>query len=240
MNEKEIIEYIEMVEIKKPYLERTIKSYILRNNNLNDAQRRIVMEAYPKYGVPFKEEQIDPKTLFNNDNPVVIEIGFGMGTSTIEIAEKRPDLNFLALEVYLPGITNLLNLANQSGVENLKVLRFNAVEVLESMIKDESVAGFHIFFPDPWPKKKHFKRRIIQEPFVRLLSQKLEKGGYIYAVTDWVPYAEWMVEELNKVETIKNKYELYSPKVSWRPLTKFEKKGLDKDYIINELWYEKY
>ena len=220
--------------------ERQIKSYVLRSNKIDDKERA-VFDAYgDKYMVFFEEgKKMDLHALFGNDNPVVIEIGFGMGDSTLKIAAIKPDVNYLCLEVYIPGVVKLLKGVGDLGLENVRIMRFNAVDVLEKSIEPGTVDGFHIFFPDPWPKKKHHKRRLIQPPFVSLLSSRLRKGGYIYCVTDWEEYAEQMLEVLSGEETLSNPYEGYAPPVAWRPTTKFEKKGLDKDYVINEVWFER-
>ena len=220
--------------------ERQIKSYVLRSNKI-DEKEKAVFDAYgDQYMVFFEDDaKIDLHELFGNDNPVVVEIGFGMGDSTLKIAAIKPDVNYLCLEVYIPGVVKLLKGVGDLGLENVKIMRFNAVDVLEKSIEPGSVDGFHIFFPDPWQKKKHHKRRLIQPPFVSLLSSRLKKGGYIYCVTDWEEYAEQMLEVLSGEETLQNKYDGYAEPVSWRPTTKFEKKGLDKEHVIHEVWFER-
>ncbi len=239
MNDEELLEKLKIVEVRTGR-DRTIKSYVLRNNLLSDEQRAIVLDTFPKYGVFFdKEKKLSSKYLFDNENPLIIEIGFGMGASTQIVAQDNPDTNYLGLEVYLEGVVRLLRDINRRELNNLKVMRFNAVDVLENMVDDNSLDGFHIFFPDPWPKKKHHKRRLIQPPFVNLLARKLKKGGYIYLATDWQEYADSMLEVLSGEPLLKNRYDGFATAQEWRPMTKFEKKGLDKDYKINEVLFEK-
>ena len=194
MTEEQILEAIGKVEVREG-IQRTIKSYALRSNVMDDAQRRIVLDNYERYCTTFSEGLIDPRTLFKDPaKPVIVEIGFGMGSSTQVIAKERDGFNYLCLEVYLVGFVKLLRDVSKLELDNIRLMRFNAVDVLQRMIADSSVQGFHIFFPDPWPKKKHHKRRLIQPDFVSLLSRKLVKGGYIYMVTDWREYAEWSME----------------------------------------------
>lgn len=239
MEKEEIYKHINEIEVRQGFM-RGIKSYVIRNNVLDDNQKKSVEVYYPEYGVVFKDEFITPGSLFKDPTkPVIIEIGFGMGTSTEIIARERKDYNYLCLEVYLQGFVRLLKAVGEEKMDNIKLMRFNAVDVLEHMIPDNSIEGFHIFFPDPWPKKKHHKRRLIQKDFVNLLARKLKKGGYLYLVTDWEEYAEWMIDILSQDELIENAYQGYAEPISWRPRTKFEQKGLDKDYKINELWFVK-
>ena len=239
MEKEEIYKNINDIEIRQGIM-RGIKSYVIRNNVLDDNQKKSVEAYFPDYAVNFKDEFVTPGSLFSDPNkPVIIEIGFGMGTSTEIIARERKDYNYLCLEVYLQGFVRLLKAVGEEKMDNIKLMRFNAVDVLEHMIPDSSIDGFHIFFPDPWPKKKHHKRRLIQKDFVNLLSRKLKKGGYIYLVTDWEEYAEWMLDILSQESLIENAYDSYAEPRSWRPRTKFEQKGLDKAYKINELWFVK-
>lgn len=218
--------------------QRQIKSYVLRSNVLSDKDRA-VFDMYGDAYMAFYEDGriLDFRSLFGNDNPTVVEIGFGMGDSTLKIASERRDVNFLCLEVYLPGVTRLLRMVGEAGLQNVRIMRFNAVDVLENAVAEGSVHGFHIFFPDPWPKKKHHKRRLIQGDFVHLMSLRLEKGGYIYAVTDWQEYADQMLSVMDAESLLENPYGGFAKEISWRPTTKFERKGLDKDYSISEVWF---
>ena len=163
----------------------------------------------------------------------------GRGTSTERIARERSEYNYLGIEVFLSGFSKLMDSVGKQGLENVRLMRFDAVQVLNSMIEDGSVAGFHIFFPDPWPKKRQQKRRLIQVPLARLMAQKLQKGGYIYCVTDWEEYAFQMLDVFSQVEDLVNPYGGFAPPREWRPTTKFEQKGLAQDNPINEVWVEK-
>ena len=217
-----------------------IKSFVLRGQKLKDFQIKALKEHFYDYAVVYEEgKKLDFASVFGNTNPVVIEIGFGMGESTLRIAKEHPDVNYLGIEVFLYGFSKLLANASKEGLKNLKVMRFDAVQVLQDMVADGSVSGFHVFFPDPWPKKRHHKKRLIQKPFAELLTAKLKEGGYIYCVTDWEDYAKQMLEVLGSVEGLCNPYGGFAPPGSWRPETGFERKGLEKDYAINEVWVEK-
>lgn len=220
--------------------ERQIKSYVLRNNTLEESQKEIIREYGDRYLLFFDENRrIDVEKVYGNNKPLIIEIGFGMGEGTVSIAKNRNGYNYLALDVYLSGVVKLLKNVGTENLENVRIMRFNAPDVLEHMIEDGSVEGFHIFFPDPWPKKRHHKRRLIQKPLVDLLAKKLKRGGYVYLATDWKEYADWMLEILSSSVELENPYDDFADPVSWRPMTKFEQKGLDKDYKISELWFVK-
>ena len=186
--------------------ERTIKSYVLRSNVLDEKGEKTIEES-SRYLTYYEEGcTLNSSTLFANDKPFIIEIGFGMGTATVEIAKNRSDANFLGLEVYLDGVVKILKRIKEMDLSNLKVMRFNAVDVLNNLVEDESIDGFHIFFPDPWMKKKHHKRRLMQPSFINLLVSKLKKGGYIYFVTDWVEYADEVLSYFSQNESLYNPY----------------------------------
>ena len=238
MDQKEILENIGKIEIREGR-ERTIKSYVLRNNILEDKEKDAVVKYMPHYGLFFKDEMLDYSAIFSNDNPTIIEIGFGNGETTAKMALIKPENNYIGLEVYLKGFVQLLKTLGENDIDNVRIMRFNAVDVLEHMIPDESVEGFHIFFPDPWPKKKHHKRRIMNPSFLHLLATKLKKGGYIYMVTDWQEYADEVLELVKDEPLLMNPFYTFAPPVTWRPLTKFDQKGMDKDYVINEIWFER-
>ena len=219
---------------------REIKSFVLRGQKLKDFQIQALKEHFHDYAIVYDENKpMDFEAIFGNRNPVVIEIGVGMGESTLKIARENPDVNYLGIEVFLYGFSKLLANAAKENLKNLKLMRFDAVQVLRDMVPDNSVDGFHIFFPDPWPKKRHHKKRLIQVPFATLLASKLKKGGYIYCVTDWEDYAGQMLQVMDNVEGLVNPYGGYAPERPWRPETGFERKGLEKDYVINEVWVEK-
>ena len=239
MTEKEILDELGRIEVRTG-AERTIKSYVLRSNTLDEGQRRLVCDQYENYCVGFHDGFIDPHSLFKDPSKeVIVEIGFGMGTSTQVIAQERDGYNYLCLEVYLQGFVKLLRDVSAKGLENIKLMRFNAVDVLERMIPPSSIAGFHIFFPDPWQKKRHHKRRLMNPAFLSLLSRKLMKGGYIYMVTDWEEYAEEVLEISSQEQLLVNPFGGFAPPVTWRPMTKFEQKGMEKEYSISEIWLER-
>ncbi len=203
------------------------------------AQRRDYETLSAKWCVPYCEEPLDYAKIFGNNNPVTVEIGFGMGKATAIIASENPDKNYIGLEVHTPGVGKLLGDIRDMSLTNLRIVEHDAMDVLKNMIPDSSVDAFHIFFPDPWPKKKHFKRRLVQRPRTDLIASKLKKNGYLYMVTDWLPYAEFAMEELCATEGLKNRYEGFAPHQEWRPETKFERKGMNAARPISELMFER-
>lgn len=218
---------------------RRIKSYVLRAGRMSDAQKRSYENLKDDFCIPFSETMLKPETLFGNKHPLTIEIGFGMGIATAMIAEANPEKNYLGLEVHRPGIGRLLWEIEQRKIHNIRIIEHDAVEVLEKMIAADSVEAFHIFFPDPWPKKRHHKRRLVKRPFTDLLAQKLIPGGYIYFVTDWADYGDWALEELTATAGMCNEYEGFAPRQEWRPETKFESKGIAKQHEVRELLFRK-
>lgn len=228
-----------MGELTKDAVLRTVHTFVLRAGRMTDAQRKAYETLSPRWCIPFNEFPLNYIDVFDNVNPVTVEIGFGMGKATAIIAQNNPDKNYIGLEVHRPGVGRLLNEIESKNLNNLYIIEHDAIEVLEKMIPDESVSAFHIFFPDPWPKKKHHKRRLVQRPRTEILAKKLAPGGYIYMATDWEPYAEFALEELTLTEGLKNKYDGYAPHQEWRPETKFENKGLKADRNICELFFEK-
>ena len=238
-------EVLEEVENKKESLSpeesmrRRIHTFQIRAGHFTNSEKKDYEELLPVWGLDYKREKLDWEKVFGNKNPVVIEIGFGMGKATAIIAQNNPDINYLGLEVHKPGIGKLLGEIREKGLKNLRIIEHDALEVLENMIEDESVSAFHIFFPDPWQKKRHFKRRLIQRPRTDLITSKIQKGGYFYFVTDWLPYAEFGIEQLNRTPGLKNKYERYAPRQEWRPETRLEQKGLDANRVINEMMFIK-
>jgi tRNA (guanine-N7-)-methyltransferase len=185
------------------------------------------------------EAPLSCAALFGNNNPLVVEIGFGMGIATATIAEANPAVNYLGIEVHKPGIGKLLWEIEQRRLANIRIIEHDAVETLALMIAPDSVAGFHVFFPDPWQKKRHHKRRLITRPFTNLLASRLVPGGYFYMVTDWVDYGDWALTELSDTLGLTNAYTDFASPQAWRPETKFEKKGLNKQHQIRELYFTK-
>jgi tRNA (guanine-N7-)-methyltransferase len=206
---------------------------------MSEHQRRAYEELYPRYGIEPGDGSLDFQALFA-DNPgargIVVEIGFGMGEVTLEMATAFPDLNFLGIEVHKPGVGKLLSRIRERELRNLRVLRQDAVPVFENRIPSNALHGIHIFFPDPWPKKRHHKRRLLKVEHLKLFAQRLEPGGYLYAVTDWREYAEQILESSKKVTLLSNPYGGFAPRQDFRPQTSFERKGIEQGHQIFELY----
>ena len=215
---------------------RPVRTFVIRAGRLTTSERKSYDELHHVWCIPYEHKTLNYTEIFNNTNPVIMEIGFGMGHATSIIAENNPDINYIGSEVHVPGVGRLLGDIKTKLLKNLYIIEHDALEILETMIPDNSLAGFHIFFPDPWPKKKHHKRRMLQRPRTDLLAKKLAPGGYLYFATDWQEYAESALEELKMTEGLANKYEGYAPHQEWRPRTKFEQKGLDAGRDIYELF----
>ena len=218
---------------------RHIRSFVLRQGHLSAAQKRAVDELMPRYGIPYAPAPLDLGNAFGRSAPKILEIGFGMGTATAEIAQTHPGNDYLALEVHTPGVGNLLKLIDEQQISNIRIIQHDAVEVLRDMIADGSLDGVHIFFPDPWHKARHNKRRLIQTPFVAQLVQKLKPGGYIHAATDWQDYAEQMLAVFSAEPQLQNTAADYAPRPDYRPLTKFEQRGLRLGHGVWDLVFRK-
>lgn len=204
------------------------------------AQRRSYETFFSRYTIPFEEKKLDFSLVFGNDNRAIVEIGFGMGIATARIAEAEGSSNYLGIEVHKPGIGKLLWEIERRNIGNIRVIEHDAVEAVEKMLGDSSTDGFHIFFPDPWPKKRHHKRRLIQKPFTSTLAAKLKPGGYVYMTTDWAEYGDWALAELSATPGLTNAYAPgFAEPQPWRPKTKFEEKGLLKNREIRELFFRK-
>ena len=224
---------------KENIIRREVKTYVLRIGRMTDAQERSYNELSPVWCIPFENKKLNFVDIFGNTNPIIIEIGFGMGDVTAKLAQENPNINYIGIEVHKPGVGKLLSEIKKRDLKNLYIIEHDALEVLEQMIGDNSVNGFHIFFPDPWPKKRHHKRRLLQRPRTNLLAQKLAPEGYLYFVTDWFEYAEFALEELNQTENLVNKYDGFAEPQEWRGQTKFERKGLNADRSITEIFFVK-
>lgn len=218
---------------------RVIKTYVLRAGRMTAAQQRDYEELSQIWCIPYEQKRLNYVEIFGNTNPVTIEIGFGMGVATAEIAQANPEINYIGIEVHTPGVGRLLGEIKKRNLRNLFIIQHDALDVLEDMITDESVSAFHIFFPDPWPKKKHQKRRLVKRPNTDLFAKKLTSGGYVYMATDWFEYAEFALEELKNTPLLQNKYEGFAEHQTWRPETKFERKGVDAERVISELFFVK-
>ena len=211
-----------------------IRSFVLRNGKISYAQKRSYEKLFPFFGIT-GNNPVTSESLFGSDKPLVIEIGFGMGRATAEIAYNNPDINYIGIEVHKPGIGRLLWDIERLGIKNIRIAEEDARVFLTERINDNSVSAFHIFFPDPWPKKKHNKRRLLARPFTDLLAVKLLSGGYIYAISDWEDYADEALKVFTETPGLKNKYNGYADRQDWRPITEFEKKGLQKNHVIREM-----
>ena len=218
---------------------RTVKSFVLRQGRVSNAQQRAWDTLYPRFGIQFSEQPLVPRALFGRSAPLVLEIGSGMGETTAAIAKAHPDTDYIAVEVHLPGVGSLLKLADEGNLANLRVIRHDAVDVLEKMVPSGSLAGLHIFFPDPWPKKRHHKRRLIQSAFVALAASRLVPGGYIHLATDWEPYAEHMLEVLAAESSLQNTAGAYATRPAYRPQTKFEARGLKLGHGVRDLVFRR-
>ena len=212
----------------------TVRSYSIRGSRITVAQRQAKTALQMVHGIEFKQEIIDLKAIFPKANKVIMEIGFGMGEATAIIAKNHPDNAYIAVDVHPPGIGKLLSRIDEDKLSNVKVIEDDVHVVLQHMIADNCLDGIHLFFPDPWPKKKHHKRRIVNDGFLQLIHPKLKKGGFIHIATDWVPYA-------TSIQEVFSNSDLFAggviPKPEWRPVTRFEDQGIDKDHAVNDMYY---
>jgi len=218
---------------------RSVRSFVLRQGRVSNAQQRAWDTLFPRFGIPYTEAPLDAASVFGRSAPLILEIGSGMGETSVAIAKAHPENNYIAVEVHLPGVGSLLKSIDEAGLANLRVIRHDAVDVLEKMIPAGSLAGLHVFFPDPWPKKRHNKRRIIQPPLVALAASKLAPGGYIHLATDWQAYAEHMLEVLAAETLLENTAEAYAPRPAYRPETKFESRGLRLGHGVWDLVFRR-
>lgn len=220
---------------------RQVKSFVLREGRLTKGQEKALNDFWPTLGIDYKPETLDLDAAFERAAPVVLEIGFGMGSSLVEMAKNEADKNFIGIEVHKPGVGACLNTAEEQGVSNIRLFEHDAVEVLKNMIPAHSLARVQLFFPDPWHKKRHHKRRIVQPEFVQLLAEKLMPGGVFHMATDWENYAEHMLDVMQAATGFKNQSENndYVPRPDHRPLTKFEQRGHRLGHGVWDLMFEK-
>jgi tRNA (guanine-N7-)-methyltransferase len=218
---------------------RTIRSYVMRAGRTTEGQARALAELGPRFVLPYTAQPMDFAAAFGRQAPVVLEIGFGMGDATAKIAQALPDTDFIGCEVHGPGVGSLLRHVGEMALSNVRVIRHDAVEVMENMIAPASLAGVHVFFPDPWHKKKHNKRRLIQTPLVAKLTSRLAPGGYLHCATDWEPYAHQMLAVLGAEPELINTADGYAHKPDYRPLTKFENRGLRLGHGVWDLVFRK-
>jgi tRNA (guanine-N7-)-methyltransferase len=216
---------------------RHLRSFVLRQGRVTPAQQRACDTLLPRFGIPFASQQLDLVQAFGRSAPKILEIGFGMGDSTAAIALAHPENDYLAIEVHTPGVGNLLKLIDAQQISNIRIIRHDAVEVLRDMLATATLDGVHIFFPDPWHKARHKKRRLIQAPFIAHLLQKLKPGGYIHVATDWQDYAEQILAVLSAEPLLENTAADYAARPDYRPLTKFEQRGIRLGHGVWDLLF---
>ena len=220
---------------------RKVRSFVLRTGRLSEYQRQIMNDNWRVYGLDHQTEPFDFTKIYGNQHPVIMEIGFGMGKSLVEMAEQNPDKNYLGIEVHTPGVGACLAYALERNVKNLRVICHDATEILRDCIADHSLGGLQLFFPDPWHKAKHHKRRIVQAPFVESVIRKLQPNGFIHFATDWENYAEQMLLVLQSAVGLRNVSATndYIPRPDFRPLTKFEQRGHKLGHGVWDLYFIK-
>ena len=219
--------------------ERPLRSFVVRAGRMGPGQARALAELGPRFLVPFQAAPLDRLAVFGRSAPLLVEIGFGMGAATATLAAAAPETDLLGIEVHPPGVGALLKLIGELGLANVRIVRHDAVEVLERMVVPGTLAGINLFFPDPWHKKKHWKRRLVQAPFVRLLASRLAPGGRLHCATDWQEYAEQMLALLSAEPSLANAADGFAPRPPSRPLTKFERRGLARGHGVWDLVFEK-
>ena len=216
-----------------------IRSFVLRQGRVSNAQNRYRDEMLPRVGIPYANAVVDLDAVFGRHAPRILEIGFGMGETTAGIAQAMPERDFIAIEVHTPGVGSLCKQIAEQGIGNIRIVQHDAVEVLRDMVAPDALAGAHVFFPDPWPKKRHHKRRLIKPDFVALLASRLAPGGYFHCATDWEEYAGQMLEVLGGEPTLANTAEGFAPRPDYRPLTKFEQRGLRLGHGVWDVVFRK-
>ncbi|NBX00503.1 MAG: tRNA (guanosine(46)-N7)-methyltransferase TrmB [Methylophilaceae bacterium] len=224
------------IEVEEDLTQRRIRSFVLRQGRLTKGQEKALADHWPSFGIDYSPEPLNlPKTFGRQESLKILEIGFGMGETTATIAHSMPEIDFLGVEVHTPGVGGLLKLIGEKSLSNVRIIQHDVVDVLNHMISDASLDGVHIFFPDPWHKKRHHKRRLIQAGFVKLLCSKLKSGGYLHVATDWQEYAEWVLDILKVEPLLTNSANDYAPKPAYRPLTKFENRGIKLGHGVWDL-----
>ncbi|MFP4374688.1 MAG: tRNA (guanosine(46)-N7)-methyltransferase TrmB [Spirochaetaceae bacterium] len=217
-----------------------VRTYVIRNTNMSPQRREAYRRLAPRYCIPYSPSFRDVRHDFERpEAPLILEIGFGMGYATVELARRHPEVNYLGIEVHKPGVARVLRQIEKREIANLRLVHHDAIEVIRDMIGDETFEGCHIFFPDPWPKKRHHKRRLVQPAFPPFLARVLRAGAYVYLVTDWEDYAHQMLAVFEGAGEFENRYEGFAPRQPWRPRTPFEEKGLARDHRIYELYFTK-
>lgn len=216
-----------------------IRSFVHRRGHITLGQRDALERLLAQWSLPYAPRHLNLSQPFNREAPTVLEIGFGMGETTASIAQARPDDNFLGVEVFNAGVGALLKRIEAERIPNIRIIQHDAVEVVRDMIEPNSLAGVHVYFPDPWPKKRHHKRRLIQPPFIALLASRIKPGGYLHCATDWEHYAQQMLEVISAEPTLANTAEGYAPRPDFRPQTKFETRGLRLGHGVWDLIFQR-
>ncbi len=219
--------------------QRGIRSFVLRQGRVSNAQRRAHDTLLPVFGVPYTQTPLDLNTVFGRQAPKILEIGFGMGETTALIAGTHPENDYLAIEVHTPGVGGLLKLIGENSLRNIRIVQHDATEVLQYMLMPGSLNGVHIFFPDPWPKKRHQKRRLVQPPLIALLASRMASGAYLHLATDWEEYAHQMLQVLGAEPLLANTVEGFAARPESRPQTKFETRGLRLGHKVCDLVFRK-
>jgi tRNA (guanine-N7-)-methyltransferase len=216
-----------------------IRSFVHRRGHITQGQRDALETLTGKWTIPYAAERLDLAQTFGRDAPTILEIGFGMGETTEKIATARPDDNFLGVEVFNAGVGSLMRRAEDNGLTNIRIIQHDAVEVVRDMIAPDCLAGVHVYFPDPWPKKRHHKRRLLQPTFVAALTSRIAPGGYFHCATDWEEYAHQMLEVLGGEPLLENTVEGFAPRPDYRPLTKFENRGIRLGHGVWDLIFKR-
>jgi tRNA (guanine-N7-)-methyltransferase len=220
--------------------QRKIRSYILRAGRMSKGQKEARLKLAHKYLIDFRgDEPVSFASIFGNKNPIVLEIGFGMGDTTFEIAKNNTDTNYIGIEVHPPGVGRLLKLCESESLTNVRVIERDATEVIPKMFDDGSLAGIHIFFPDPWPKKRHHKRRLINKGFVDMIATTLQEEGYLHVATDWEDYATETLKILEQNSVLQNTSHAFTARPDYRPTTKFERRGINLGHNVFDIVFRK-
>jgi tRNA (guanine-N7-)-methyltransferase len=227
------------LNMPRPVESRPVRSFVLRQGRMSPAQTRAFEQLLPRFGVPFQTSPLDFAAVFGRVAPTILEIGFGMGETTAAIAQAHPQHDFLGIEVHAPGVGALLKRIDEAALGNVRVVRHDAVEVVAQMVAPASLAGIHVYFSDPWPKKRHHKRRLLQPSFVAALAARLAPGGYLHAATDWEEYAHEILATFAAEPLLANTAESFAPRPEWRPQTKFETRGMKLGHGVWDVVFRK-